>query len=68
MVETVLLLKEEEYMRLTEECAGYCSMCNEITKDSEVEPDAEEYQCPQCGEATVCGIEQALLMGKIEIC
>jgi hypothetical protein len=31
------------------------------------EPDAEGYDCPQCGNYTVMGAEQALLTGEIDV-
>lgn len=46
--------------------AGYCSQCDEIT-NSEVEPDATNYECIECGSETVMGVETALVYGNIEI-
>ena len=37
---------------------GICYECGEIVDG--VEPDATAYECPCCGESTVCGIENAL--------
>jgi hypothetical protein len=31
------------------------------------EPDARDYECESCGEMKVHGIEEAVLMGAIEI-
>ena len=45
---------------------GFCTNCREIT-NSGVEPDARRYECESCGGRTVYGIEEALLMGAIEI-
>lgn len=46
--------------------SGYCSECDAITT-SDVESDAQDYECPECGNNTVMGVDQALLMGNIEI-
>lgn len=57
----------EQYMTHTEQYSGYCSSCDAITADSGVEPDAEGYKCEECGENTVCGVEQAVLKGLIQL-
>lgn len=59
-------ISEERYMEACESYSGYCSGCDDITQDSGVEPDAEGYKCPTCDAMTVMGIENALIMGKIE--
>jgi len=33
----------------------------------DVEPDAADYECDQCGEPTVVGAEEALMLGLIEV-
>lgn len=38
---------------------GICTRCGNI--QSSCEPDAEGYECEECGELAVCGIETALL-------
>jgi hypothetical protein len=35
--------------------------------DGGVEPDAEEYECENCGEPQVMGAEQALLLGELDV-
>ncbi len=45
---------------------GYCTTCEAFVGDS-VEPDAEGYTCPDCGEDTLMGAEEALLQGLIEV-
>jgi len=62
----VIVMTSDAYYAGTEEYAGYCTACNEITR-SETEPDAEGYPCPACGQRTVMGLEQAMLMEHIEI-
>ncbi len=60
-------MTEEEYHEFCESDSGYCTVCNEITMDCDVEPDAEKYECPKCGLNCVMGIENALVEGFIEI-
>lgn len=47
--------------------AGFCETCKEVDEYAECEPDAEGYTCPCCGEKTLHGLEQALMMGLIEV-
>jgi hypothetical protein len=56
----------EDYEQACEDCAGYCPHCESFTRDS-TEPDAEGYDCENCGGNDVCGAEQALLIGWIDI-
>ena len=53
-----------EYEEATESYLGWCTECKSFTRDS-TEPDAEGYDCPECGENSVMGAEQALLIGEI---
>ncbi len=55
-----------EYEQEREAYMGYCTACDEITRDC-TEPDAEEYNCPACEQNTVMGIENAVITEKIEI-
>jgi len=55
---------EEEYLDAVDLYYGWCTKCNEFTRDS-TEPDAEEYDCPVCRHNTVYGAEQALILGLI---
>lgn len=57
---------EEIYRDHSESYDGYCSRCDEITTDGGVEPDARGYPCVECAGRTVMGVEEALMMGKIE--
>ena len=45
---------------------GICLACGEITYGG-VEPDAREYPCESCGRDSVCGLEEALLLGLLRI-
>jgi hypothetical protein len=60
-----MLLPEEEFCEYKDDYIGYCSHCDAFTTDS-VEPDAEDYDCIECGNNTVMGAEEALLKGHIE--
>lgn len=59
-------MTQEEYENYSEEYAGYCTKCKDITV-YEVEPDAEGYECEQCGNHSVIGMENALILDKITI-
>lgn len=39
---------------------GFCTACGH--EHSGVEPDARGYTCENCGEASVCGAEELLIM------
>ena len=58
-------LTTEEYENLVEESGGFCINCGEEAFG--VEPDARKYKCENCCENAVYGIEELLLMGRIEI-
>ena len=60
-----MIMTEEDYIEATENNDGFCTRCNEITNSGGVEPDAEDYECDECGNNTVIGIENALSMGHI---
>lgn len=47
-----------------EDQRGYCTTCQDIV-DTFAEPDAENYKCPECGEFTVMGVENAVIMGEL---
>ena len=46
---------------------GYCTECKGITRYGMTEPDAENYPCDECDENTAMGVEQAMIMGLIEV-
>ena len=58
-------ISEESYHEAVEASQGWCTSCNEFTRD-ETEPDAEEYDCPKCEQNTVVGAENALMMGLFD--
>lgn len=58
-------ISQEDYLEYTRDYLGICIKCGEVA--SEVEPDAEKYECQYCDECAVYGTEQALLEGFILI-
>jgi hypothetical protein len=60
----VFKMTEADYREGMEEF-GICFSCGG-TRYEFTEPDAENYPCEECGESSVFGFEQALLMGRIE--
>lgn len=58
-------IREDEYTVAVDEMMGWCSECKEFTRDN-TESDAEEYDCPVCGNDTVTGAENALIDGLFE--
>lgn len=58
--ESLGLITVAEYLRAREAYDGWCIVCEEFTRDS-TEPDAERYDCPECGSPdSVYGAEYAL--------
>ena len=65
MADQVFKLTEGEYLRLRDEDGGICLSCGHIHEGG-CEPDARNYPCESCQLHEVFGIEEALLMGRIE--
>ena len=42
-----------------EENDGWCLGCKAVTQSGGCEPDARKYRCPECGEYTLYGMEEA---------
>jgi len=58
---------EDRYREACEGYEGWCDVCGDFTRDH-TEPDAEGYNCELCETVnSVCGAEQALLVGKLTI-
>lgn len=57
-------LDMNEIQEAIDDNLGYCTNCDDIV-DIFCEPDAEKYQCPECGAFSVMGIENAILVGYI---
>lgn len=60
-------MTDEQYTQHHNRSNGYCETCDDVTHTGGIESDAEELECPECEHNTVCGIEQAMLAGFIEI-
>lgn len=58
-------MSEDEYASLSENNGGACLACGEDAYDP-VEPDARGYKCHGCGKLSVYGIEELMVMGRIE--
>jgi len=58
----MIQIDQADYEEAAETFMGWCTLCNEFTR-SHTEPDAEDYDCPECGHNTVMGAENALLEG-----
>ena len=61
-----MIVSESEYVEATDCSMGFCVGCGSFTRGC-TEPDAEGCDCPECGELSVMGAEQALLTGTIDI-
>jgi hypothetical protein len=59
-------ISEEEYYDHCDSDDGLCLACGEIREGS-TEPDAEGYECEECGAHKVMGFEQAMICGFIEV-
>lgn len=59
-------ITEEEFRDGCENYNGICLDCGEIQFGG-CEPDAEGYKCESCEANAVCGFEQALIIGRIDI-
>lgn len=53
----------EEIREAIDSYTGWCTHCKKFTR-SMTESDAREYDCPDCGQNTVFGAEEALIMGE----
>ncbi len=61
-----VVVEAEDYEDAVENSIGWCLSCQEFTREC-TEPDAEGYDCPQCGENHVVGAEDALIGEHIVI-
>ena len=62
----VTKITESRYSEARSTYEGWCVECLEFTR-SQTEPDAEDYDCPQCEENTVIGADNLLYMDEIAI-
>ena len=58
-------VEQLEATLFSDDMEGICIECGAY--ESPVEPDAENYPCPECGENKVYGLEQAALCGLVDI-
>jgi predicted RNA-binding Zn-ribbon protein involved in translation (DUF1610 family) len=56
------LVSVADFEDATSSYLGWCATCTGFTR-GETEPDAAEYECPECGERTVTGAEDAAMLG-----
>jgi hypothetical protein len=59
-------MSEERFSEARDNYSGFCTVCG--VENFEVEPDARNYCCDDCGAYKVFGVEELLIMGEIEIC
>jgi hypothetical protein len=57
----------DQFQENDDEMNGYCTTCKEVVNHGGCEPDAREYECDQCGNRTVYGVSEALIMGVLTI-
>lgn len=57
---------KEAFENAQENHAGFCTECQAFVSE-DVEPDAKDYECPECGHETMMGAEEALVMSHILI-
>lgn len=62
-----MLMKISEYHEACESYDGYCKNCDDIGRFGETEPDAQGYECEECGKNTCMGVEMAFMVGDITI-
>jgi hypothetical protein len=61
-----IIVTESQYADLRENGGGLCLSCKVLVEGG-VEPDARKYLCEACGKRMVYGIEEALIMGAVDI-
>lgn len=60
------LISFERYAVAENNYEGWCVQCQSFTRET-TEPDAEDYDCPVCGENCVVGALTALLGEEFRI-
>ena len=55
----------EEVQEAIECNEGLCTSCGEVAEYDFVEPDAHDLLCQDCGEFTVYGAEEIVIMGLV---
>jgi hypothetical protein len=59
-------ITSEEYHQHRGDYDGLCLSCRAWTY-GDTDPDTEGGVCDNCGESSVCGTEQALILGELDI-
>lgn len=59
-------MTEDQYKELRNLDGGICTECG-AARVGDTEPDAEGYECEECGENAVQGIDNALISGTVDI-
>ncbi len=59
-------MTQEKYESHFDNDAGYCTHCKEITMAG-VESDAQEYECSECGNESVMGLDLAIELEHIVV-
>ena len=62
----IFTMSEEVFSELCDDMIGLCTACGE-EYDGSLEPDAHNVECSSCGEEKTCGVEELMLMGRIEL-
>jgi hypothetical protein len=57
---------QEEFADHVDSHDGFCKSCQDFTRFGMTEPDAEDYECPDCEKNECVGAENALIMGLVE--
>ncbi len=60
----MMKIKLEAIERGMRDGTGFCLECGEESEN--VEPDARNYPCYECGEASVYGAEEIVMMGQVD--
>ena len=55
-----------EYIEAREQYLGWCTECRKFTREM-TEPDARDYDCPECGLNSVLGAEEAMMEDMFEL-
>jgi hypothetical protein len=58
-------ITEEDYHEMCKDSGGFCLKCG--IEVYGIEPDARRYTCEECDTPNVYGIEELLMMGKLDI-
>lgn len=61
----VFHMSEDEYEMFDFDNVGFCIACG-ADRDC-CEPDAQQYECDECGKNAVYGTPELLIMGRITI-